>query len=211
MALKTFVKISGINNLSDARYCAGMIVDILGFSFEPEDPNFMEPDKYTAITEWVSGVAFAAEFDESDPARIQEILVQYPKVDFLQITNPAYLPSLGSLQIPVIMKIDVGITPGNMLTDILQQTAPDVTFYLLENSREVNNASLLDEVLHLATEYPILLGFGLSQENVLEILERYPVKGIALKGGDEIKPGYKDFDDLADILETIEVDDLEDL
>ncbi|WPP49557.1 phosphoribosylanthranilate isomerase [Catalinimonas niigatensis] len=209
MALKTFVKISGINNLSDARYCAGMIVDILGFSFEPEDPNFLSPDKYTAITEWVSGVTFAAEFDESEPEQIKEILQQYPKVDFLQITNPVYLPSLRSLQIPVILKIDLSTTEGTLLADVLQQTARDVAFFLIENNQEEAHAGVLDEVLHLTTEYPILLGFGLRQDNVLEILEKYPVKGIALKGGDEIKPGYKDFDDLAEILETIEVDDLE--
>lgn len=34
MALKTFVKISGVNNLSDARYCAGMGVNQLGFNIE---------------------------------------------------------------------------------------------------------------------------------------------------------------------------------
>jgi phosphoribosylanthranilate isomerase len=209
MALKTFVKISGINNLSDARYCAGMIVDILGFSFEPEYPNFMSPDKYTAITEWVSGVSFAAEFDESDPEQIKEILSQYPKVDFLQITKAEDLPALRLLQLPIILKIDLSTTKGASLTDILQQSAQDVAFYLIENSSEETQAAVLDEVLHLTTEYPILLGFGLSQDNVLEIIEKYPIKGIALKGGDEIKPGYKDFDELAEILETIEVDDLE--
>jgi phosphoribosylanthranilate isomerase len=31
MPLKTFVKVGCITNLSDARYCAGMGVDMLGF------------------------------------------------------------------------------------------------------------------------------------------------------------------------------------
>ncbi|MFT7424854.1 MAG: phosphoribosylanthranilate isomerase, partial [Algoriphagus sp.] len=34
MALRTFVKINGITNLTDARYCSGMYVDLLGFTFE---------------------------------------------------------------------------------------------------------------------------------------------------------------------------------
>ncbi|MDF9795944.1 phosphoribosylanthranilate isomerase [Catalinimonas alkaloidigena] len=209
MALKTFVKIGGINNLSDARYCAGMIVDILGFSFEPQDPNFMGPDKYTAIAEWISGVAFAAEFDESEPEQIREILQQYPQVDYLQITRPEFLPSLNLLQVPIILKIDLESQEVASLEQLLENTAPDVTYFLLENSEENPDPQALEKVLKLAGKYPILLGFGLSQENVLETIENHPLKGIALKGGDEIKPGYKDFDDLADILETIEVDDLE--
>lgn len=209
MALKIFVKISGINNLSDARYCAGMIVDVLGFNLEPQDPNFMPPDKYTAITEWVSGVAFAAEFDESTPEQIREILAQYPHVDFLQITQVAYLPALQLLQIPIILKIDVGNFQEQELGDLLQQSARDVAFFLLENKDEKNTRALRHKALALAERYPVLLGFGLSQENVLEIIEERSLKGIALKGGDEIKPGYKDFDELADILEVIEVDDLE--
>ncbi|MEK6476883.1 phosphoribosylanthranilate isomerase [Catalinimonas sp. 4WD22] len=210
MALKTFVKIGGINNLSDARYCAGMIVDVLGFSFEPKDANFMAPDKYTAISEWVSGVAFAAEFDESEPEQIKEILEQYPAVDYLQLTQVRFIPSLKLLDIPIILKIDLGSVANDQLTSILESTAEDVAFFLIENSANETDDALLEKVLGLTEKYTILIGFGLSQDNVLEIIENHPIKGIALKGGDEIKPGYKDFDDLADILETIEVDDLED-
>lgn len=209
MALKTFVKIGGINNLSDARYCAGMIVDVLGFSFEPKDPNFMAPDKYTAIAEWVSGMAFAAEFDESEPGQIKEILEQYPQVDYIQVSEPVYLPSLKLLEIPLILKIDMSNLEVDALQEILSTTADDIAFYVIENTSAEENSSGLEAVLALANEYPLLLGFGLTQDNVLEIIEKNPLKGIALKGGDEIKPGYKDFDDLADILETIEVDDLE--
>ena len=32
--LKTLIKVSNINNLSDARYCAGMGVEMLGFSMD---------------------------------------------------------------------------------------------------------------------------------------------------------------------------------
>ena len=32
MKSKKFVKIRGVNNLSDARYCSGMMVDVIGFN-----------------------------------------------------------------------------------------------------------------------------------------------------------------------------------
>ena len=46
MALKTFVKISGVNNLSDARYCAGMGVNQLGFNIEDKHPNYTDPQSF---------------------------------------------------------------------------------------------------------------------------------------------------------------------
>ena len=34
MSLKYFVHVSSINNLSDARYCSGMMVNSLGFDID---------------------------------------------------------------------------------------------------------------------------------------------------------------------------------
>jgi phosphoribosylanthranilate isomerase len=42
MLTKT-VKISNVTNLSDARYCAGMGVEMLGFSIDEDSPNYISP------------------------------------------------------------------------------------------------------------------------------------------------------------------------
>jgi len=209
MALKSFVKISGINNLSDARYCAGMTVDILGFSFEPAHPDYIDPNKFTAITEWLSGVAFCAEFEMADAEQIRDTLEQYPEIDYLQITNPDYLPALKLLQKPIILRLSTSLmTDWVRLEQLLEKSTSDVTFFLFERDTSREIASVKD-VLNIAEDYPVLLGFGLEEDNVQKLLEQGDLKGIALRGGDEIKPGYKDFDELADILEAIEIDDLE--
>lgn len=210
MALKSFVKISGINNLSDARYCAGMTVDVLGFSFEPNHPNYIDPNKFTAIAEWLSGVDFCAEFEEANAEEISETLQQYPEVGYLQIRNPDYLPALQLLQKPIILHLSAALLDnGPKLADLMEKSSSDVAYFLFEEEDEAQEQAAVDEVLRLAEHYPILLGFGLTPDNVQVLLEKGHLKGIALRGGDEIKPGYKDFDDLADILETIEIDDLE--
>jgi phosphoribosylanthranilate isomerase len=57
----------------------------------------------------------------------------------------------------------------------------------------------------LGTEYPILIGFGLDNEfTVSALTELLPNLGIALRGSDEIRPGYKDFGSMMDILEALE-------
>ena len=56
-----------------------------------------------------------------------------------------------------------------------------------------------------AADFPLILACCITENNVHRIIDS-GVKGIGLKGGDEIRPGYKNFDELADILEAIEVD-----
>ncbi|HLK97845.1 MAG TPA: hypothetical protein VK364_08760, partial [Hymenobacter sp.] len=58
----------------------------------------------------------------------------------------------------------------------------------------------------LASRYPVLLGTGISANNIHHLLTNLPVRGIALSGGYEEQPGNKEFGELMDILEAIEED-----
>ena len=60
-------------------------------------------------------------------------------------------------------------------------------------------------VTELASEFPIVLG-GDFNPDYLNGIENLPFRGIALKGGNEVKPGYREFDEMADILEILEED-----
>lgn len=208
MALKTFVKISGINNLSDARYCAGMGADILGFSFDPSEAHYLPPEQYTAITGWISGVQYAAEFNVAAPIQIEQQLTQYEPVDLLQVSDPAQVSALERFSLPVILKLELNhYREVASIVDVMQEAPPFVQYFLLEKGED-SKTNWLEEVLRLASRYPILLGFGVTPDNVLPLTEDTPISGIALQGSQEIRPGYKSFDDLADILERLEVDDM---
>ncbi|WP_373398248.1 hypothetical protein V8V91_00285 [Algoriphagus halophilus] len=64
------------------------------------------------------------------------------------------------------------------------------------------------EVISLLTkDCEVILGAGLSAENVIGLVDELNLKGIVLEGGEEIKPGLKDFDALADILEVLEIEE----
>ena len=45
MSLKYFVHVSSISNLSDARYCSGMMVNSLGFNLDENSKNKLEIEK----------------------------------------------------------------------------------------------------------------------------------------------------------------------
>jgi phosphoribosylanthranilate isomerase len=208
MALRTFVKISQVNNLSDARYCAGMGVAMLGFNLEPGTLHYVAPEKFRELSEWVAGVGFAAEFTDADPATIKRLLPEYP-VDYLQTDKAEYLEELHRLELPLILRIVVNAgTDPNDVELLLTQFQQQVAFFLLEAEDEITaNNSLFKSLLSFGSKYELIADFGFEADSISGILEQYPLKGIALKGGEEIRAGYKDFDALADILEALEVDE----
>ena len=224
MALKTFVKISAVTNLSDARYCAGMGVDMLGFALEADNPDFITPEKYTEIIGWLSGVQFVGEFETSNLEQINRILENYP-INALQIANEDVIAEIQYKKekedledfIPIIFKINLNQNDRNLndslnfdeLSTLFEKYKKTVAYFLLENKNKINDTlspKEQEELLKLTAKFPIILGFCVNKNNVNDLIDNYKIAGISLKGGTEIRAGYKDFDDLAEILEVIEID-----
>lgn len=205
MALKTFVKINSVNNLSDARYCAGMYVHLMGFSLEKYDKNYLSPDKFKELTDWLSGLEYVAEFETAHPSNILETIKDYPGITYIQIQEKAHLQMLVNTGYAMILAQEI-----KDVDDVLQLIAivPSFKEYgvtiLLNGGFRNLPAEFVPHIRALAEEVTVLLGFGIHADTIEEVLEQTRVKGIALRGGNEIKPGFKDFDDLADILEALE-------
>jgi phosphoribosylanthranilate isomerase len=51
-----------------------------------------------------------------------------------------------------------------------------------------------------------MIGFQIDRQSIHAWIDETDIFGISLKGSTEIKPGFKDYDELADILEEIELD-----
>ncbi len=197
MSLKHIVKLSNVNNLSDARYGAGMGVALMGFPLDTD--STVTTEQYSEITSWVSGPEFVAEFEHPDTNRILEIL-SLCKPDYIQVTSAQFLKELSHIDIPVILKWQL-----KNIQSVPQHTG--LSFLLLEDddADELSSAQKA-KIKELSDDYSILLGTGIKSSNVESLFEELPISGIALKGGDEIRAGYKDYDELADILEVLEVD-----
>ncbi|MPR35525.1 hypothetical protein [Salmonirosea aquatica] len=207
--LATIVKISNVTNLSDARYCAGMGVDMLGFSVDEHSSSYVHPKKYAEIRAWVAGVRLVAESSETDPRKLLALLAEY-EFDALQVEDPDLLVYLKSeLDKPLLLRVDVDHYEADELDALMGRSAAEVTYFLLESAEE---PELTDEwgsyLQTLGKEYPILLGFGLDQQVLVpEFVEELGISGIALRGSAELRPGYKDFGALMDVLEALEVDE----
>lgn len=195
MALRTFVKVSGINNLSDARYCAGMEVNELGFNIEPNHENFTDPQKFKEMTDWLSGVEFVGEINSAE-TNLAETASEY---------------ELDALLINHINQIDDALATGLKVSYHASSATEAQSAWERSNQKldylVISNQEHNDDDLKSMT-FPLVLIDGFNAENLTECLQSISPKGIALKGGDEIRPGYKDFDELADILELLEIDDM---
>jgi phosphoribosylanthranilate isomerase len=54
--LKRPVLVKNISSLSEARYCAGMMVDYISFEFNPSNEYFIEEAIFLEIRNWISGI-----------------------------------------------------------------------------------------------------------------------------------------------------------
>jgi phosphoribosylanthranilate isomerase len=198
MALSTIVKMSSINNLSDARYCAGMGVDLMGFCIDPSKPDFLTPLQFKEITGWLAGVKMVAETGNVPLTEIKETLKDY-RFDYIEVGNKEEMEALSEFGKHFIYKVeDIHHLPS------LPEHS-DIHYYLLKGKELDSNA--LKALKEFSKKHSVILGFGINKKNVKDLLSKTHIKGIELKGGSEISPGLRDFDDLADILEILEMEE----
>ena len=205
MALKTKVKINRITNLTDARYCSGMYVDILGFCLEKGSPHFVSPTQFQEITGWISGIDYAAEFAEEDAYTIERTLAEYPGITWIESGDLETLVQLNSLGKKLIYRVKIEELDTLLpKTDLLREH--EITLHLtsINKSLSIDNEFIINT---LSSQLNLFLGAGITPEKANSLCELPGLFGFALDSGDEIKPGLRDFDQLAAILENLELED----
>jgi phosphoribosylanthranilate isomerase len=181
MPLKTFVKVGCITNLSDARYCAGMGVDMLGFRAVEGQENYIKPSQFQEIRGWISGPFVVAEvYGLKNPDALMAIIENF-KPDYLEM-GLSELSQFSTLSLPVLLAAD----ENDALISLPVQPA-----YLISKNPFKTSIPQLIEVQ--------------SKGDVEPLLNVNNVKGISLKGGTELKPGLKDYEAMSEILEFLDV------
>jgi phosphoribosylanthranilate isomerase len=194
MALKTKVKVGNITNLSDARYCAGMGVDMLGFPVS--GPDGVSLEKFKEINGWVKGPELVLEIDSAENAA--ELSQQFYG-NHIEI-EAALLPSLKDMKdISLLVRVD--LSEWKKTSSLLHPYKQYIRYVVVKDYLDAS-IKVLKEV---ALDYSILAEYS-SDDGALEELLDLPVEGIALKGGAELKPGLKDYEQLSGILEKLEIE-----
>ena len=168
MPLLLPVLVRGINNLSDARYCAGMGADGLIFTLDPELPGAVTPETVTALAGWVSGVELIGEFASLPAAEINQLITACGLRRVLLPPNAA--AKAADLAVPTLPT--AAYRPGQPL----------------------------------ATNPAVWLTGTFDPATLPALLAATRPAGLILQGGDEIKPGLRDFTELEAVFEALEME-----
>lgn len=190
MSLKTIVKVGKITNLSDARYCAGMNVAMLGFVTVENQENYLPIKDYQDIRGWVSGPEVVAEvYGIENSHQLASVLEAY-RPDYLELGEREL--SFVNTDLPLLVRV---------------QSANDLSSLQNKNVYAViTSEALALQLAPLLTEKIRILIDADTSVSINTLLENNSISGIVLSGTKEESPGLKDYDHLAEILESLEVD-----
>jgi phosphoribosylanthranilate isomerase len=199
------IKLSNITNLSDARFAAAVGIDYIGFCFDTNDVSYLPPVKAKEIFEWTSGTIIVAEFGEQSIDEIKDIS-ELLSVDFIEISNSILPDELSTFQIPLIKKIDLDEFDMDSLSfEIETYKATCHAFHLFSSSgKDDFNRDTLKE---LCLNNLIIWGLPLDLYNTKNIVDTYNPFALNVSGGNEEKPGIKDFDEMNEWLDSMRIDD----
>lgn len=194
--LRLPVKINGVNNLSDARYCAGMGVDMVGFSTSENHSRYLPADKINGITGWLSGIQTVAEAYDGEPQEAILVNAHLIQASAVEIDASTY-KNLVEWTLPIIYRIST----DNWDTPHLKLRENDL-FHLVVQKTDVPKVSLIKAICE---KHKTLLNVSLLDLTEIEhLLPDTDPFGISLDGGNELRPGIKDFEHLAEVLEYLE-------
>jgi hypothetical protein len=132
-------------------------------------------------------------------------LADYPGINWIEsndLDTLIQLKNLGKELIYLLRMEEIeSILPK---IELLNQHEIALHLTSTENTLSIDNKIVID---NLASKVSLFLGFGINPENASMLSEIPGLAGLALDGGDEIKPGLRDFDQLATILENLELAD----
>jgi phosphoribosylanthranilate isomerase len=182
-----------------------MGVQLIGFCLEPGHSKSISADKFREMTSWISGVELAGEFENSHPEQILETIQDCPGLRFIEVKEEAFLPVLMHADLQLIWKVKV--EHPEHLDALMPKTgylnSHSIMLHLVSEHLLLDE-KVLEKISLLCRNCEVLVGFDIHAENVLDLLDTAQPKGISLEGGEEIKPGFKDFDELSEILEILE-------
>ncbi len=198
MSLKYFVHVSSIYNLSDARYCSGMMVNSLGFDLDEKSKNKLSTDNINEISAWVNGVHFVGEFNNSSSSYINSILNEID-FDYILINIDKSIRDIDFDNKKIIVLIPDPKLITSKTNDHLNNFFPYSSRIVVDNM----NKNSINKLELINNNYEIITNPLENIDTTKSYLDKFKL-GLLLKGSQEIRPGYKDYDLISDYLEAID-------
>ncbi|MBY0434220.1 MAG: hypothetical protein K2U26_08935 [Cyclobacteriaceae bacterium] len=188
-----------ITNLSDARYCAGMGVDLLGAMVDTVSDEYVSPKAWHDMMGWVAGPKQVAHTLATDISA-SEIIQSY-KPDFIHCPAEAILKNTVSADVEIIAEIS--FLDWQQKQELLKLYKGQIRYLVLTQLPSENEAvRFLSKV---ASDIPLLLELNDTfTGDVKSFFEKTGVAGFVLQGERELQPGLKEYNHLSRVLEQFD-------
>ena len=202
------VKICGLTNLEDARFCAGAGVDFLGFIQYPKSPRYVTPEVAAAIIAWVYGPEPVGVFVNEDADTVNRV-AEAANFAMVQLHGDEPPELCARIERPVIKAFR--ILPKATVDQMRRQMEPyreHVAYFLLDTHHPTlwgGTGATFDwqQARTLAAAFPILLAGGIRTENVEEAVRSVRPLGVDLSSSLEAYPGKKDLDKMTAFFDVV--------
>lgn len=181
-----------INNLTDARYFAAWGVHWLCFKITEAECSEQGIQKYREIKDWLEGPQFAASFAETiSPEDLMVFAAGVGLDGIIAGSSKAEILSTFPSGIQIILE--------TQSEEELMDSPFETMIFKGNGLVSISGLKKLEQ-----SGYEIYLDVEIQPELLIPFKTNPPAFGLVLRGGEEEKVGYKSFDELDVIFETME-------
>ena len=203
------IKICGLTNLEDARFCAGAGADFLGFIQYPKSPRYVAPEVAKDIIAWVYGPEPVGVFVNADADTVNRVAdaANFALVQLHGDEPPAFC---AQIERPVIKAFRIAPeTTADQMRREMEPYREHAAYFLLDTHHPTlwgGTGVTFDwqQTRTLTADFPILLAGGLSADNVEEAVRAARPMGVDLSSRLEAHPGKKDIDKMVAFFDVVD-------
>jgi phosphoribosylanthranilate isomerase len=165
-----------------------MGVDMLGFRVIAGTEHFISPQLFQEIRGWIAGPRIVAEiYGLADVASLSAIVESY-RPDYFELSLQEYRALHNHLTLPCLVSVAAADLPS------LTTLPHNGIAYFIPDS---------DVPARIGLDIPRLKKVD-SKTAALQTLDDPDISGVVLNGTPELRPGFKEYDTLADVLEQLD-------
>ena len=190
------VKVSGIHNLTSARYFAARNADYLGFRVDADHRAYCPTEKIAEIISWVEGPAYILETNHLT-TEISTISAA-TQIQNIHVGNPSYVTKADHWQ-----KIFVDVPLDKLLTLTLPENYIPVIQYPGAPAELPEHTT--DTLIKWCQNRSCFLDFSWARpKDTVEFLCKSGSAGVIVHGSDDIQTGFQDFDWMDEFFDLLE-------
>ncbi len=195
MPLKTKALISSVTNLSDARFATGMGVDFIGFNIDKNANDAISLTDFTAITAWLEGPIMVGETSKITSKEKALKLAEAFELSHMISDSEEQIEVFKSAGMTTFLRTEI-ISIGE-----LENITTVADHIIVETAQDFS----IEDFNNLDLQKPIFIANSFDAQNINDWIAQTKITGIGLRGSEQIRTGFVDLDEMADILEAIEI------